>query len=765
MHSRTDLLNKLLIIFFIVLSNDIQATKIDSLLSLLNQTETAEQPHIYTDLAYIYLNENIPQAEIYANRALQSETIYQDTNLLIRAQLIYAEAIELGGEVDSALLYYKRALELSKHIQNHELTIEAQLLIGNIHYNWGDYKKSMVYYDNAYSLSVKTNIPRLKAKSLALMGKLEYSIGNPEKAMDYFEESRELSEKIAYWENLLALYNSIGKNHETQGDYTTALEYYLDALGFHEKVSDNILIATTYNHLGNIHMLLGNYSKSLENHYNALSIRKKIAYIEGIAKSQKNIGEVYLETGEIQKAKQEFEQSLKTCEIINYKKGIIKNLSNLGNICDREGNTSKAINYYARALELSKSMNYEKGIIINHVTLAEKYAETNNYPKAFHHLEKGREIAIANNMLPELEKVYFIYYELHQVRGEYEAALKYHILYTEVREAIFNESKSKQIAQMQVEFEISKKEQENILLKQQNEIQELRISRKNHQLLYVVMIIVLLVAFVVLFYSRYRAKKRANLQLLRLNQKIVTQNRKLDSLNKDLHVALREKDHFFEIIAHELRNPLWWFKNVAQLLSSKLDTLSREELQSTALSLEQSAINAFHLTDNLLQWARTQLGRIKYKPVEFDSKELIETSIEPFKVFSQNKQIDLSSKLAPNIKIEADRDMISTVIRNLISNSLKFTPEHGEIKVATEQKNGHLIIKVSDNGVGIAESNLKKIWKGESRISTPGLYQEKGSGLGLNLSRQFIELNNGVMTIESEQKKGTVILIQLPVKS
>jgi PAS domain S-box-containing protein len=247
----------------------------------------------------------------------------------------------------------------------------------------------------------------------------------------------------------------------------------------------------------------------------------------------------------------------------------------------------------------------------------------------------------------------------------------------------------------------------------------------------------------------------------KLNEQIV-----LDS-EKRLRELNKSKDKFFSIIAHDLKNPLGTFKDMTKILHENFDSIDEENKKNLVAGMNQSAAHLIDLLENLLQWTRSQTGNIPFAPEMIDLHFVVSNSIDIMKMNADVKHIRIVSNVSELTFVFADLNMISTVIRNLISNAIKFTFENGEIEIKfkkTRGSNGEKLIEisVSDNGIGIEDNIIQKLFKIESQYTSLGTSKEKGTGLGLILCNEFIEKHNGTIHVVSEPKKGTTFIISLP---
>jgi signal transduction histidine kinase len=223
-----------------------------------------------------------------------------------------------------------------------------------------------------------------------------------------------------------------------------------------------------------------------------------------------------------------------------------------------------------------------------------------------------------------------------------------------------------------------------------------------------------------------------------------------------------EKDKFFSIIAHDLKNPFHSILNFSDLLLKHYSTYDKEEVLTFIKMIHESSRQAFNLLDNLLHWSRARTGRMSLQSVTVDLKNLVTDIICLLEVAASEKNIKITNSVRPKTFIQGDENMISTVIRNIISNAIKFTRPTGKITIASREKNDTCEISVTDNGVGISEENLGRLFRIDTHFSTTGTANEEGTGLGLILCKEFVDLNNGNIRVVSKSGKGSTFTVELP---
>lgn len=251
-------------------------------------------------------------------------------------------------------------------------------------------------------------------------------------------------------------------------------------------------------------------------------------------------------------------------------------------------------------------------------------------------------------------------------------------------------------------------------------------------------------------------------ELTAKNLEIKKQKEELEVHRKELESLNQTKDKFFAIIAHDLRNPFSTVLSLSELLAKEFDTFEPDKMQLFIEQIYKYSNNTFNLLENLLQWSLLQTGRTVLRAKSGNIAELIHENIELLKGNALQKKIELKWINPMDCYAFFDRNMITTVIRNLISNAIKFTPENGRIIVEVTADPEKYKISVQDNGIGISDTDIAKLFRIDSNPSTIGTSQEQGTGLGLILCRDFVEKNGGKIAVESEIGKGSKFHFTVP---
>jgi len=237
---------------------------------------------------------------------------------------------------------------------------------------------------------------------------------------------------------------------------------------------------------------------------------------------------------------------------------------------------------------------------------------------------------------------------------------------------------------------------------------------------------------------------------------------RLRKLTSELKSTIFSRDKMFSIVAHDLRSPFVTLLGFSELLVQEIGTLEKDDVKQFSQNIFTSENRVYNLLENLLQWSRIQTGKIIFEPTELNLKIVVSENTMFFKHNADIKGVKIESKIDENIKVYADRNMLDTTIKNLISNAIKFTKSGGSVEVTSSDENLVTKIFIADTGIGIPKENMSKIFAIDNFASTPDTEKQKGSGLGLIIAKEFVEKNGGKLTLESEIEKGTTVKFTVP---
>ncbi len=546
----------------------------------------------------------------------------------------------------------------------------------------------------------------LRNIAIAFYNLREYksSLENANKALEIFEavnDSKGIADSL----------NNKGRVFIEIGKYDEALRDQLGSLKILEKLGDKKGISKLYNNIGLIYWYCENFQMALEYHRKSLEIKQALDDKKGIARTFNNLGNVYKYLGEHEKAIDCYVKALNLNEELDNKKGISFCLNNLGTVYKDLDNNELALKYYNRSLTIKYSLDDKPGIANTYLNLGILNSDIKDFKSALEYYDKGLKLAEEENIKSIQKNFYYNYMELFSATGEHEKALEYFKKYVELKESLFNDEIARRFTELQLRYEIEKMESENELLRGKNEIQRLELeSQKN-----------------------------------------------LKELNAT-------KDKFFSIISHDLKSPFAVMTSFLNILKNT-ENFDKDNILELVNEMDKTVKASISLLENLLEWSRTQTGRMAFSPQELNLKAVAENSISLLWGNALAKNITLADEIDLSCTVYADKNMLNTIFRNLISNAIKFSSPGGEIKISASPKDSVFVVSIADCGIGIEEEHRNKIFSIDTKIHTKGTAGEKGTGIGLILCREFVERNWGKIWVESTPGKGSTFYFTLPKAS
>ncbi len=703
-------------------------------------------------------------AEQLADKAFTLAQEKKEALYTIRALILSGKIKNLKGDHTTALNLYSKAATLAKQQHAVKEEIETFINIGEMVYKKGDYDQSLLLFLKADSLAGSSHLERQQATALYYIGKYNQTKGNFSQARNYYLRSLAINRKNNDSVQLALLLPSLGKYYISEGSLNLALNCYQEAFYISTRLNNQLLSADICNHLGGLYSDLKEFNKAMHYHRQALQYRQAMQYPGELAKSYNNIGRIYFGLGQLDSAEYYFKKSLVLCKSTNYKKGLVKSLVNLGSVYRLGNEPEKASVNLFSALEIATHIGYDNGIADAAIDLGDLFTAGNKLDTAIFYYKLALSKLIKTNYDEDLLRIYLGLYKCYNNKQEYKEALTYHVALLETEKKLLNVENKRQLAILNIMFDTERKEKDYRVLLKDNELKASLLKSKNTFLWLIVVALGFMILLCLYLYNRFYVKKKANKQLEELNAKISSRNAEFEKLNRELEQVSKEKDKLFSIISHELRNPLYWMQNLTEALSQKYKAMAPEKVRKTILSLDESAKNVYHLMDNLLHWSRSKLNRVHPRKGVHNLSALISETTFMYETFLRQKEIVFKKTIPDDVFINADPDLFCCVIRNLISNAIKYTPNGGSIAIGYEQHDEFVTIIISDSGKGIAVSDLKTIFAtGNIALSMPGLMQEKGSGLGLKLCKDFVEMNDGKIWVESTEGSGTQFFFNVPI--
>jgi signal transduction histidine kinase len=618
------------------------------------------------------------------------------------------------------------------------------------------------------------NIPRLRSKILArqqqpgylkdtayvdLLDSLAFAYFriSVDSLSFYNDKALAISTQIGYARGQSISLRQKGNAYFELGDYSKMLLYYQDALRVAEKENDSLLMAKAMFNIGNMaYQVIGRND-------DARNIIKKAGDIYQIRKDSlawyatiTAIGVLWATDKKYEEALFYFNRALQVVTAMKDRYAIVIVNEQIGQLYQAEGRLTEALasllqawDYFSNTDDVSRQSHCASEV-------ADVYIQLKNYPMALKYarisLQKAQVVKskpLILNAVGELAATY-------EALGNTRYALKYFKLLKQASDSDANETLLKKTEQLETRYEFEKKE---TLLKAEQEKKDVlnkSIVQKKELQVFIALALILVLSLLVLLLIRSRAiKQKNNLILEAKNEEIERQALLLLKSNQ-------EKDTMFSIISHDLKVPLHSLKAILQLLGDNYQ--EKETIENILEELRRDINHSSELVNNLLFWASSQFKNSSVLPILFSAHQVITDTLQIFIKQAAEKGINLKHESpAEEITVWADMDMIQVIIRNLVSNAIKFCNMGDTITISASTTNAVVTISVADSGIGILPETLEKINRGQM-VSTFGTAQEKGLGLGLRLCFELAKLNNGLLTVQSKPEIGSIFYLALPCR-
>jgi signal transduction histidine kinase len=334
---------------------------------------------------------------------------------------------------------------------------------------------------------------------------------------------------------------------------------------------------------------------------------------------------------------------------------------------------------------------------------------------------------------------------LHELKGDYKKSLSYYKQHQELEDGLFNEGMQSKLLKDQILFETESKEAQ---IKELTKMEELRKNEIRKKELVQNILVVAMALTAILLFTVYRSGQRR----IRINKLLLEHQEEIKKRSIELEQLNKVKDKFFSVISHDLRSPMNALSGILNLMDK--DQVTPQEFSRLSKELRVQFNHTKTLINNLLDWALLQMDKLKVQQEKIDMHALAESN-SAFVSSLQVKEVKILNKITPSTIAIGDTNMINLVMRNLMMNAIKFSESGDEVEVSAKVDGENYIISVKDNGVGISPEVQKILFEKTSGYSTRGTANEKGTGLGLILCKEFVERNGGKIWLESEQGKGS----------
>lgn len=613
----------------------------------------------------------------------------------------------------------------------------------------------LYYADRAFLSAQNAHNDSLVARTCFILGYLLQDTPFKQEAENYYLLSIEKAQKMGWRDFLYSAHAALAVFYNRIGIYDKALKHHYESLKLAELSGDSSEVAAVRNDIAMVYSNLGKHREAIDFYKQALATYEQQKDTASMATTLNNLGIEYMEIKQYDQAI----ETLRRAALFYEKSGRSHMLSypynNLGDIYLALNDYDKSFAYYQKALEIDRQNQDDFGVAIGYLSLAKVYHAREDYHNALLLLGKAIPYFEQHQAAEYLLEAYPLAIDCYRKLGKYEQALEYYDLYTRLKENVLSQEKLEYSETARFEYESQLKAQKIKILEQEKSIAQLK-ERQQLYLNYILGVVLLFTGGIgILYYRRYVHNKQ-------LRQDLEKQKAIIEEKNHHLLQLNQTKDMLFSIISHDIRSPLNSLVGFLDAISAQADSFSKEEMVMLLRRLSSSVYGLRELIDNLLVWARSQADGIHFTPAAFDLTHTIDSIITLFRQNAAQKRIHIHTEVSSSLPIVADPQMTAFIIRNLLSNALKFTPSEGNICLRAYIQDDKCYIHVKDSGIGIPPEDIPKLFKKNEIYSRKGTNDERGTGLGLKLVYEFVKQHNGTIEVQSEEGKGTEFIVTLP---
>lgn len=706
---------------------------------------------------YFYFQGDLEKSKAYLDSSLtyfkKAENLRGELSVYNNKGLIYKNS----GQIKLAIENYNLALNGNRKLKDTIGILNNLINLANGYSTIANYEKSKDLFEEALSLALKTENQQEIASIYNGLGILEERKGEFDHAIELHLKAIEFYYKSNFKSNIAITYNNLANIETKQGNYISSINYFKKALEIAEEIGRKRLQGIFLNNIGNNYLQLGDYEKALNYYSSSMQITEKVDLLSYNA-SLANVALIKQETNQLDEAENLFLKNIDFYTQEGVTSELVNAYNNIGALYIEKQQLELAEKYLAKALNLAEPKDEYQYYLTGTYTLLAKIAfNKNELNTTIEQATKALDLSKKLGNKQRKAEVTDLLYQSFKKLNDYKQALFYAEMNKQISDDLFNSEKSKELGKIEAEQEF-KATSERIQLENEKEIL-LRDAKIKQRTLLLSLALTILIALLFASLLLHRFKKREqknNIQLQQANDNIEKQNKEL----KELHL---QKNKLFSIVAHDLRGPLNNLNSMFELAA--IGSIEDQEIQQLIPEINKELEKTILLTNNLLEWASQEMKEHKNEKTSIQVALLVDKIKSLFEVSIANKKIKFNNLIPADKTINFYSQTLNLVLRNLISNAIKYCNKNDEISVelnADKTKN-EWIFSVTDTGMGM-EEKLKKSLFSERIFSKKGTNNESGTGLGLVLSQDFIERANGKIWIQfSAPQQGTKICFSLPM--
>lgn len=609
--------------------------------------------------------------------------------------------------------------------------------------------------------NIKTHelqIPTLE--KIAVLDQLAGSLRTnlPDSALSYYQQALDLALEAGMKHEEARLRNKIGYTHYILGNYDFALTYFVNALELHRALHNDVGISTSLNSIGLIYEAQVNYPKALEYQWNSIVYSERTGSSERLNSNYFNLSIIHDHLGNFDSALYYLNKSVAISKAEKDNTMLCMALNRMGEVNLHKNDLSQAESNFRNSLQQIPSSNLWEACF-SYAGLSQVYSKQGKYDESIAYGLKSFNLANQLNSKWDIARSAGILYEVYKKKSDFREALHMLEIHKRFNDSLFNVRKESEINFLL----LRQNESERGQLAKENALQKSIIEQGNLWIGFFIILGILLAIWGLVLYQNNRHKLLLNEELRKTNESIGERNAKIEQQNKELKALNDSKNQLLSIVGHDMRSPINNIKTILEII--KDGRLSAADQERVFNELHKSVSAVAETMNNMLIWASSQLKGLQTNPTNIELQQLVKETIAIFQTPASEKGIELIHEERAGIFVYADINHLKTALRNLINNAIKFTKRNGKVTIRYDhgRQNGDVVIDVIDSGVGIEPDRMSQIFKFTGRSQSIGTNNERGTGIGLMLSQEFIESNHGRIEVSSTLGVGSKFTIHLPV--
>jgi two-component system sensor histidine kinase/response regulator len=662
---------------------------------------------------------------------------------------------------DSTLYYGKKSIELSRKI-NYKAGI-ADGLVQTAHANYfkGKFTQAIQEFDEAILIYQKLNDHTGLSNCYMLYGRMYNFLANYSSALHYLNLALEINKKYKNETYESDCNKNIGIIYYSEGQLSPALDYYYKALFLSVKLQNKVFMAADYNDIGVVLQAMEVYPKAMEYYKKALKLFVGTKNLNGVGTIYENIGEIMLHRKDYDGAIMYLNKSLIIAKKQDDKDGLMSDYTDLGMCYGYKKQFDIAINDLDTSLKIAKTFKNVYNEAYTLIGFATVFNLQKDYKNAYKYAMDGQLLAVKLGNVSVRANAKLQLNKTLAGLGKFDEAYQLLKQYIDLRDSLNNNENIQKLTSYNLELNFATKQHQ--LATQQHERDILYAQRiKQQRLINTIFFIIILgmIAISVVYYRQKRKQQNINARLEEKNREVLEQKTAIDDQAQKLNDLNTLKDRLISVLAHDLRAPLSTLRGLFDLLQD--DTISHEQMLEMIPGVLKKLEYTSDFLDTLLFWINSQMDNFESSAKTFYIKDIVAFEAENYHEQAALKGIRLVDSVPDEAVASADPNSIRIVIRNLITNAIKFSSENDTIEITASQHDAHnYVITVRDTGTGMSDEQLGKLFKSKVN-SKAGTNNESGTGMGMLFCKDLVEKCSGRIWVTSQQGHGTAFSFTVP---